>query len=42
VLHLRHASQLLEDAVLKGGLQIVGGEYNLETGLVDFFELQEG
>lgn len=41
VLHLRHASKLLEDAVLSGGLQIVGGEYNLETGLVDFFELQE-
>lgn len=39
VSQLRHASKLLEDQVLHGGVQIVGGEYNLETGLVDFFEL---
>lgn len=39
VSQLRHGSKLLEDQVLHGGLQIVGGEYDLETGVVDFFEL---
>lgn len=41
VLHLRTGSRLLEEEVLHGGLQVVGGEYNLETGVVDFFELQD-
>jgi carbonic anhydrase len=35
--HLRHGSEILEDLVLKDGLRIVGAEYSLETGRVDFF-----
>ena len=38
VSHLRHGSQLLEDLFAKGELKIVGAEYCLETGSVDFFE----
>lgn len=36
--HLRHGSALLEDLILKDGLLVVGAEYSLETGVVDFFE----
>jgi len=36
--HLRHGSALLEELILKGGLLVVGAEYSLETGVVDFFE----
>jgi len=35
---LRHGSQLLEQLILKGDLSIVGAEYSLETGKVDFFD----
>ncbi len=35
---LRHGSQLLEQAVQEGRVLIVGAEYSLETGVVDFFE----
>ncbi len=35
--HLRHGSALLEQLVHDDGLVIVGAEYSLETGLVDFF-----
>ena len=35
--HLRHGSDVLEDAQ-KDGLLIVGAEYALESGVVDFFE----
>jgi carbonic anhydrase len=35
---LRHASPLLEELVQDDGLLIVGAEYNLESGLIDFFE----
>ena len=35
---LRHASPLLENLIQNDGLLISGAEYNLETGLVDFFE----
>ena len=35
--HLRHGSALLEQLVQHDGLVIVGAEYSLETGLVDFF-----
>jgi carbonic anhydrase len=35
--HLRHGSQILEEAQ-KNGLLIVGAEYSLETGVVDFFD----
>lgn len=35
---LRYGSQILEQLVEGGGLLIVGAEYSLETGEVDFFE----
>jgi carbonic anhydrase len=36
--HLRHGSALLEQLVQEDGLLIVGAEYSLETGEVDFFD----
>jgi carbonic anhydrase len=36
--HLRHGSQLLEQRILHDGLVVVGAEYSLETGQVDFFD----
>jgi carbonic anhydrase len=36
--HLRHGSQILEQLIEKDGLVVVGAEYSLETGLVDFFD----
>jgi carbonic anhydrase len=36
--HMRHGSQILEDLERDAGLVIVGAEYSLETGLVDFFD----
>ena len=36
--HLRHGSQILEDLVLKARVVVVGAEYVLETGQVQFFE----
>jgi carbonic anhydrase len=36
--HLRHGSDILEDMVRRDGLQIVGAEYCLRTGVVDFFD----
>jgi carbonic anhydrase len=36
---LRHGSELLETLILSSGLLVVGAEYSLETGVVDFFEL---
>ena len=38
VAHLRHGSQILEEATAKNGLLIVGAEYSLETGKVEFFD----
>lgn len=35
---LRHGSQILEQLVDRGDLLIVGAEYSLETGVVDFFD----
>ncbi|MCU7958810.1 MAG: carbonic anhydrase [gamma proteobacterium symbiont of Bathyaustriella thionipta] len=35
---LRHGSETLENAVNKDGLLIVGAEYSLETGCVEFFD----
>lgn len=35
---LRHGSEILEQLVLTDELLIVGAEYSLETGVVDFFE----
>jgi carbonic anhydrase len=37
--HLRHGSELLERIIRDTGLMVVGAEYSLETGLVDFFDL---
>jgi len=36
--HLRHGSEVLEELVEKDGLLIIGSEYSLETGVVDFFD----
>jgi carbonic anhydrase len=36
--HLRHGSALLEQLILDGALAVVGAEYSLETGAVDFFD----
>ncbi len=36
--HLRHGSPLLEDLIRTDGLLVVGAEYSLETGVVDFFD----
>lgn len=35
---LRHGSELLENLVRDDGLLVVGAEYSLETGLVEFLE----
>jgi len=36
--HLRHGSEILERLDAQDGLLIVGAEYSLETGVVDFFD----
>lgn len=36
--HMRHGSEILEELERDEGLVIVGAEYSLETGLVDFFD----
>jgi carbonic anhydrase len=36
--HLRHGSPVLERLVLDGKLAVVGAEYDLESGVVDFFD----
>jgi carbonic anhydrase len=36
--HLRHGSEELEQLIQDDGLLVVGAEYSLETGLVDFFD----
>lgn len=36
--HLRHGSELLERLIQNDGLIVVGAEYSLETGQVDFFD----
>src|SRR5262245_27889613 len=35
--HLRHGSPLIERLIDEDGLLVVGAEYSLETGVVDFF-----
>ncbi len=37
--HLRHGSPVLEQAITENDLMIVGAEYSLESGLVDFFDV---
>ena len=36
--HLRHGSELLERLIQSNGLVVVGAEYSLDTGIVDFFD----
>ena len=36
--HLRHGSEVLEQLIEKNGLVVVGAEYSLETGVVEFFD----
>lgn len=35
---LRHGSELLESLISRDGLLVVGAEYSLESGVVDFFD----
>ena len=37
--HLRHGSEVLEQLIQGDGLLVVGAEYSLETGVVDFFDM---
>ena len=39
VAHLRHGSDVLEQLIEANGLAIVGAEYSLETGVVEFFDV---
>ncbi len=39
--HLRHGSELLEQSILQDGLRVIGAEYSLETGVVDFFDVDD-
>jgi carbonic anhydrase len=36
--HLRHGSELLEQLIQTDGLRVVGAEYSLDTGVVEFFD----
>ena len=36
--HLRHGSEIIENLIRNDGLMIVGAEYSLDTGQVDFFD----
>ena len=36
--HLRHGSEVLEQLIQTDGLMVVGAEYSLETGVVEFFD----
>ena len=37
--HLRHGSQVLEELIHQQGLVVVGAEYSLETGVVEFLDV---
>ena len=39
---LRHGSRVLEKMIAEGDLVVVGAEYSLETGAVDFFDVPKG
>ena len=39
--HLRHGSQVIEELIQTDGLLVVGAEYSLETGIVDFFDVPQ-
>ncbi len=36
--HLRHGSKVIEQLIASEGLLVVGAEYSLETGIVEFFD----
>jgi carbonic anhydrase len=36
--HLRHGSDVLEELILHDGLRVVGAEYSLDTGVVEFLD----
>lgn len=36
--HLKHGSAILESLIQQGKLMVVGAEYSLETGVVEFFD----
>jgi carbonic anhydrase len=36
--HLRHGSRILEQLIASDSLVVVGAEYSLETGVVEFFD----
>ncbi len=38
VSHLRHGSRVLKHLIKNDGLLVIGADYSLETGFVDFFE----
>jgi carbonic anhydrase len=40
--HLRHGSEVLERFIEDGTLHVVGAEYSLETGVVEFFDRVPG
>lgn len=40
--HLRHGSRLLEELVQQGKVAVVGAEYDLVSGHVEFFDLPPG
>jgi carbonic anhydrase len=37
--HLRHGSEVLEQLIRENGLTVVGAEYAVETGVVEFFDV---
>ncbi|MGH8324378.1 MAG: carbonic anhydrase, partial [Steroidobacteraceae bacterium] len=37
--HLRHGSELMENLIEQKGFRVVGAEYCLDTGVVDFFDM---
>ena len=42
VMQLRHGSDVIEQLIQTDGLTVVGAEYSLETGVVDFFDGMPG
>jgi carbonic anhydrase len=36
--HLRHGSEVLEQLIRENGVMVVGAEYYVETGIVEFFD----
>lgn len=40
--HLRHGSDILEHLIAADGLRIVGAEYSLESGVVEFLDIAGG